>query len=637
MPRCRACALIATVIALGGLVVAAASTLGGAIPGPMPIFPRDNWWNLDVSTLPIAPSSAGYIAFIGSTRTMHPDFGGDVSPGSAQVYGFPYAVVDSTMTPRAVEFQYSGESDGVNHATDQSFPFYPSPDEAIAQAHWIEGGDPGDVDLRSNSDRHLLIVDRDRRHLYELYNVFYDGSRWHAGSGAFFDLDANGRRPDGWTSADAAGLAILPGLVRYDEVFGPDEIAHAFRVTVRATNGYVYPASHRAGSTTGALPMGARLRLKASRDISGFSPAMQKIFRAMKKYGLIVADNGSDLYVSGTYDTRWDNDVLNPAFRSLTANDFEVIALGYQPAGPGIAAVHPGDLGIETHPDVVFVEKFEENTLADLYNRWTDILNGPAMAFDADVPPGSPGTRSLNIPWVGGGVNNGGHLYKQVSPAIVDTLHVRYYIKYPMNGRHHHEGIWMGGYNPPLAWPNPQAGIKPAGNDRFSAAAEQSHATSRFDHYDYWMNMRAAPDGRYWGNTLLNDPNVVGRRSQWMCVEHMVKLNNPVTASNGEHAIWIDGFKVSHLGQGFPNGSWIWGNFTQNPSGSPFEGLRWRNNANLQLNWIWLQNYSPDDPAGFTGSMKFDHVVAAKSYIGCLAPTASGPPAAPTGLRVVGQ
>jgi hypothetical protein len=325
--------LVATA-ALGGLVAAAASTLGGALPGPLPVFPADNWWNLDISTAPIAPSSAGYITFIGSTRTMHPDFGGDVSPGSAQVYGFPYAVVDSTVTLRAVGFQYSDESDGVNHTTGQSFPFYPIPDEAITQAHWVEGGDPGNVDLRSSSDRHLLIVDRDRRHLYELFNVFYDGSQWHAGSGAFFDLNANGRRPDGWTSADAAGLAILPGLVRYDDVFGPDEIAHAFRVTVRATNGYVYPASHRAGSTTGALPMGARLRLKASRDISGFSPAMQKIFRAMKRYGLIVADNGSDLYVSGTYDTRWDNDLLNPAFGALRASDFEVITLGYQPSGP---------------------------------------------------------------------------------------------------------------------------------------------------------------------------------------------------------------------------------------------------------------------------------------------------------------
>lgn len=322
-------AVLVSVAALG--VVAATNMLGGAIPGPLPIFPPDNWWNVDISTVPVDPASASYITFIGPAKTLHPDFGGDVAAGSVQVYGFPYAVVDSTVTPRTVQFQYADQSDGVDHATNQSIPFYPIPDEAIAQAHWIEGGDPGNVDLRSSGDRHLLIVDRDRRYLYELYNVFYDGSQWHAGSGAFFDLNSNDRRPDGWTSADAAGLAILPGLVRYDEVFGPGEINHAFRVTVRATDGYVYPASHRAGSTTGALPMGARLRLKASRNLSAFTPEVQKIFRAMQRYGLIVADNGSDLYVSGTYDTRWNNDVLNPAFRALTANDFEVVQLGARP------------------------------------------------------------------------------------------------------------------------------------------------------------------------------------------------------------------------------------------------------------------------------------------------------------------
>ena len=119
--------------------------------------------------------------------------------------------------------------------------------------------------------------------------------------------------------------------MRYDEVFGPGEIEHAFRVTVRATNGYVYPASHRAGSTTGALPMGARLRLKASKNLTGFRPEIQKIFRAMQRYGLIVADNGSDMYISGTFDTRWDNGILNPAFGALTASDFEVIQRGWQP------------------------------------------------------------------------------------------------------------------------------------------------------------------------------------------------------------------------------------------------------------------------------------------------------------------
>ena len=265
---------------------------------------------------------------------MHPDFGGDVTPGSVQVYGFPYLVVDGTLAKRAVQFVYAGESDGVDHTTNTSVPFYPIPDEAIVQAHWIESGEPGNVDLRSSSDRHMLIVDRDNRYLYELYNVFYDGTRWQAGSGAFFDMKTNTRRPDGWTSADAAGLAILPGLVRYDEVFGSGEIGHAFRVTVRATNGYVYPASHRAGSTAGALPMGARLRLKAGKDLSAFTPEMQRIFRAMKRYGLIVADNGSDLYVSGTYDTRWNNSVLNPAFAALTASDFEVIGLGYRSTAP---------------------------------------------------------------------------------------------------------------------------------------------------------------------------------------------------------------------------------------------------------------------------------------------------------------
>lgn len=242
-------------------------------------------------------------------------------------------MVDSAVPKRAVEFQYAAESDGVDRTTGRGIPFYPIPDEAITQPHWIEGGEAGNIDRRASADRHMLIVDRDNRHLYELYNVYYDATRWLAGSGAFFDLNTNGRRPDGWTSADAAGLAILPGLVRHDEVFGSGEIEHAFRVTVRATNGYVYPASHRAGSTNGALPMGARLRLKAGVNISTFSPEIQKIFRAMKRYGLIVADNGSDMYISGAFDPRWDNGILNPAFRSLTASDFEVIRLGYRPSG----------------------------------------------------------------------------------------------------------------------------------------------------------------------------------------------------------------------------------------------------------------------------------------------------------------
>src|SRR5437773_15898 len=323
---------------------------GAAPPGPLPMFPSDNWWNVDVSVAPTDPASSSYIAFINNsgTRRLHPDFGGEASPGSVDIYGMPYAIVDGSQPKQAVTFQYWDESDGVNYSTRQGIPFYPIPAQAITQPHWIEGGAPGNVDQRSQQDRHLLIIDCTNNYLYELYNVFYDAtqSRWYGGSGAFFDMNTNNRRPDTWTSADAAGLAILPGLVRYDEAWNAavTDIGHAFRVTVRATNGYVYPASPRAGSTAGALPMGARLRLKT--NVGGLDPALrtsdpnaQKIFRAMQKYGVIVADNGSDMYITGTFDTRWDNDILNPAFALLTASDFEVIQLGWQPGPSGPPAL----------------------------------------------------------------------------------------------------------------------------------------------------------------------------------------------------------------------------------------------------------------------------------------------------------
>ncbi|HEX9276734.1 MAG TPA: hypothetical protein VGA51_10115 [Casimicrobiaceae bacterium] len=322
---------------------------GAAPTVPLPLFPSDNWWNLDISSAPVDTNSASYIAFInnGGTRHLHPDFGGEVSPGSVDIYGMPYAIVDGSQPKQAVTFYYWDESDGVDYSTGQAIPFYPIPAQAITQPHWIEGGAPGNVDLRSQQDRHLLIIDCTNNYLYELYNVFYDAaqSRWYGGSGAFFDMNTNNRRPDTWTSADAAGLAILPGLVRYDEAWNPavSDIGHAFRVTVRATNGYVYPASHRAGSTAGALPMGARLRLKT--NVGGQDPALrssdpnvQKIFRAMQKYGVIVADNGTDMYITGTFDTRWNNDILNPAFSLLTASDFEVVQLGWSPPS-GAAAL----------------------------------------------------------------------------------------------------------------------------------------------------------------------------------------------------------------------------------------------------------------------------------------------------------
>ncbi|HEV8630371.1 MAG TPA: hypothetical protein VGV61_08640 [Thermoanaerobaculia bacterium] len=328
--------LLAAVLAASSAArLAAQAQANGPLPGPLPLFPADNWWNHDVSAAPLDPGSAAFIDYIGRTSSLHPDFGGDVEPGNAanpESYGFPYASVPGGQPLVPVTFvEFGDESDAGAPGRPTG---YPIPSEAKAQPHWIEGGWAGD-DGRADGDRHLLIVDRDNRLLYELYHVAWTGGRWEAGSGAVFKLTTNDRRTEGWTSADAAGLAIFPGLVRYDEVFGPDPIRHAFRLTVRRTNGHVWPASHTAGGSPGALPLGARLRLKASKDISGFPAYVQKIFQAMKTYGVLVADNGSDGYVQGTYDRRWDNDVLNPAFAALEIGDFEVVKLGWNPSGGG--------------------------------------------------------------------------------------------------------------------------------------------------------------------------------------------------------------------------------------------------------------------------------------------------------------
>ena len=286
--------------------------------GGRPLFPADNWWNRDISNAPVDPQSSAFIDFIGRTRTSHPDFG-------PPPYGIPYVAVSGSQALVPVSFvAYGNESDsGFGGQAG-----YPIPPVAATQAGFIEGGTPGGG---SSGDRHLLIVDRDRWRLFELFAARWNGGaqRWEADSGAVFDLSSTVRRPDGWTSADAAGLAILPGLVRYDDaVRGP--IGHALRVTVRSTNGYVWPASHRAGSSPGALPMGGRLRLKASKDLSPYPGYIRNIFRGMQTYGLIVADNGSDLYVTGASDARWNNGELNPAFGNLRADDFEVVQLGWR-------------------------------------------------------------------------------------------------------------------------------------------------------------------------------------------------------------------------------------------------------------------------------------------------------------------
>jgi hypothetical protein len=316
------------VCATAGVIAAVPPVLEDNLAGRQ-VFSSSNWWNTDVTGAPVDPRSLQLIDFISGrtatnrtpVRRLHPDFG-------PPPYGIPYVVVAGDQPRVALALgAYADESD----TGAPGLPGYPMPVEARTTPNYIEGGVAGGGSI---GDRHMLVIDRDRWLLYETYATHWTGAQWEADSAAVFDLSRSDRRPEGWTSADAAGLAIFPGLVRYDETFGTAEITHAFRVTTRATNGYVWPASHSAGATAGAPPMGARLRLKATRDVSAFTPEVQRIFRAMKRYGLIVADNGSDMYVSGSMDGRWNNSVLNPAFSALTADDFEVVQFGWLGAAP---------------------------------------------------------------------------------------------------------------------------------------------------------------------------------------------------------------------------------------------------------------------------------------------------------------
>ncbi|MEM7029636.1 MAG: hypothetical protein AAF629_08725 [Chloroflexota bacterium] len=288
------------------------------------VFPADNIWNTPIDTLPVDSNSDTYVNTIGANNNLHPDFGaGEYPPGSGSPIGIPYVVVSGTQPTVGVSFTYADESDPGP---------YPIPPNAP-----IEGG------ANSSGDRHVLVLDQDNCQLYELFNAFpqNDGS-WTGGSGAIFDLASHDLRPDTWTSADAAGLPILPGLVRYDEV-AAGEIRHAIRFTVPQTRrDYVWPARHFASSLTGAQypPMGQRFRLKASFDISGYSAANQVILTAMKRYGLILADNGSSWFISGVPDDRWDNGDLN-ALKQLRGSDFEAVDVSSLMLNPDSGQIRP--------------------------------------------------------------------------------------------------------------------------------------------------------------------------------------------------------------------------------------------------------------------------------------------------------
>ena len=306
-PRAGAAAPATGNVAYLPLLIAPGSS--GPTLGGCPLFPADNIWNTPVDQLPVHPNSADYIDTMGENTGLHPDFGSGVwPPGSDSPIGIPFVVApgDQPMVP--VDFIWW---------PDESDPGpYPIPGDAP-----IEGGP------NSSGDRHVLVLQQEACMLYELFYAEPQGDgSWTAGNGASYDLHSHALRPDGWTSADAAGLPILPGLVRYDEV-ASGEIRHALRFTAPQTqDAHIWPARHDASSLTGPdyPPMGLRVRLRADFDLSGFPAEVQVILQGLKTYGMILADNGSAWYISGAPDERWDNDALHD-LGDVTGGDFEVV------------------------------------------------------------------------------------------------------------------------------------------------------------------------------------------------------------------------------------------------------------------------------------------------------------------------
>jgi len=309
--------LVAAAVLAAGLLGSGAVAGGVPLPGTgtaCPLFPSDNVWHADVSGLPVHARSADWVASMGgATARLHPDFGPN---DGGQPYGIPYSVVPGSTQKVTVTFDYADESDA------GPYPFGPSTP--------IEGG----------SDAHALVVDKDRCVLYELYAADWNGGHPTAGSGAIWDLRSNALRPSGWTSADAAGLPILPGLLRRDEVAAGD-VDHAIRLTAARTDrSFLWPARHQAGSASNPSlpPMGAWFRLKASFDISRFRPDTQVVLRAMQHHGLILADNGSNWYFTGTSEPGWDTALLDQ-LKTVPASAFEAVDTSSLRADPNSGRV----------------------------------------------------------------------------------------------------------------------------------------------------------------------------------------------------------------------------------------------------------------------------------------------------------
>jgi hypothetical protein len=353
---------VALTALIPGLALAQAPTIGNC-----PVLPADDIWNTRVDQLPVHPSSSTWVATIGASSPVHPDFGSGTWDGGP--IGIPFVTVPGTQTKYPATFTYQSESDPGPYAVPLNAP--------------IEGGSA------STGDRHAIAVDTDNCILYELYDAYPQAASWQAGSGAIFNLQSDALRPATWTSADAAGLPIFPGLMRYDEIVA-GAIHHAIRFTVPQTQrAYVWPARHYASSLTGSQypPMGARFRLKASFDISTFSATNQIILKALQTYGMMLADNGSSWYLSGAPDSRWDNSDLH-LLGNVTGSDFEAVDVSPLMVDPNSGQALQNSVSVTVTPGTATVQVNTQKQFAATVAGNTN----QAVTWDVNGAVGGNGT-----------------------------------------------------------------------------------------------------------------------------------------------------------------------------------------------------------------------------------------------------
>ncbi len=394
---------LATLLGFASFATAQAPTIGNCT-----VLPADNIWNTRIDQLPVHPSSSTWVTTIGASAPVHPDFGSGVYNGSP--IGIPYVTVPGTQTLYPATFTYQSESDTGPYAIPLNAP--------------IEGGSS------STGDRHVTSIDTDHCILYEIYNAFPQTTSWKGDSGAIYNLLSDALRPATWTSADAAGLPIFPGLVRYEEV-AAGAIRHAIRFTVpQSQKAYVWPARHYASSLTGTQypPMGARFRLKASFDISGFSPANQVILTALKQYGMILADNGSSWFLAGVPNDNWNNDdlhhlttILGSSFEAVDATVFMINPDSGQAAQTTVSvSVSPASANIQVNATQQFTAAVHGNwdqtvawdvngivsgnTAVGLIDRITGLYTAPPTpvnvtvhASSSVVTPAAVGNASITV------------------------------------------------------------------------------------------------------------------------------------------------------------------------------------------------------------------------------------------------